>query len=97
MKVTKEGDIIAYLHLFADIGRRTTNAIEASSRYAPPLIEFTERSFDRCRLIVKDSVSLMGTEVTYDDEGHGKRSNFCCIIGGYKIPNEKHQRLHKGK
>ncbi|KAJ5007381.1 hypothetical protein K4K57_010796 [Colletotrichum sp. SAR 10_99] len=48
------------------------------------------------RLIVKDLGSLMGTEVTYDDEGHGKRSNFCWIIGGHKIPNEKHITISVG-
>ncbi|KAI3532312.1 hypothetical protein CABS02_13897 [Colletotrichum abscissum] len=150
-----ETDIIAHLYPFANIGERTTKAIKASSRYVPPLIEFTERHYDRherestepsanpdasaydylprlelrfsdiprtsrgvvigsdpdcdvvlpyrgisgrhfCltfdsadRLIVKDLGSLMGTEVTYDDEGEGKRSNFCWIVGGHKIPNEK--------
>ncbi|KAF0318441.1 hypothetical protein GQ607_014359 [Colletotrichum asianum] len=149
-------DIIAQLYPVANVGERTTKAIKASSRYAPPLVEITEQHYDRnerqsteppvepsasaydylprlelrfsdiprtshgvvvgsdpecdfvlpyrgissrhfCltfdragRLVVKDLGSLAGTEVTYGDEGHGKRANFCWIVGGHKIPNEKH-------
>ncbi|EEU47588.1 uncharacterized protein NECHADRAFT_78163 [Fusarium vanettenii 77-13-4] len=38
------------------------------------------------RLIVKDWGSLIGTQVTYDGQGAGKRSKFQWIIGGPEIP-----------
>ncbi|KAG8415249.1 hypothetical protein J3458_009111 [Metarhizium acridum] len=37
---------------------------------------------ERRRFIVKDLGSLMGTEVTYDNKGKGKRRNFNWIISG---------------
>ncbi|UNI16686.1 Non-specific serine/threonine protein kinase [Purpureocillium takamizusanense] len=37
---------------------------------------------DANRLIVRDWGSLMGTEVTYDDQGYGTRSDFRWIVGG---------------
>lgn len=40
-------------------------------------------TFDEAnRLIVRDLGSVAGTEVTYDGQGHGKRSNFRWIVGG---------------
>ncbi|OAQ89056.1 protein kinase [Purpureocillium lilacinum] len=44
---------------------------------------------DANRLIVRDWGSLLGTEVTYDAQGHGKRSNFRWIVGGDPNPDEK--------
>ncbi|POR35146.1 Serine/threonine-protein kinase RAD53 [Tolypocladium paradoxum] len=44
---------------------------------------------DANRLIVRDWGSLFGTEVTYDEEGSGKRSNFRWIVGG--DPNPQHK------
>ena len=41
------------------------------------------------RLIVRDLGSLVGTEVTYDGEGHGERSNFRWIVGGDPTAAEK--------
>ena len=41
------------------------------------------------RLIVKDLGSLDGTEVIYDKQGKGKRSDFVWIVGGDKVPEEK--------
>lgn len=38
------------------------------------------------RFIVKDWGSLIGTQVTYDGQGVGKRSKFQWIIGGAEIP-----------
>ncbi len=41
-------------------------------------------TFDEAnRLIVRDWGSLVGTEVTYDGYGRGKRSNFQWIVGGH--------------
>ncbi|KND91709.1 Serine/threonine-protein kinase par-1 [Tolypocladium ophioglossoides CBS 100239] len=50
---------------------------------------------DANRLIVRDWGSLLGTEVTYDGEGHGKRSNFRWIVGGDRNPKEKTSILIK--
>ncbi|PWI64954.1 hypothetical protein PCL_08405 [Purpureocillium lilacinum] len=44
---------------------------------------------DANRLIVRDWGSLLGTEVTYDGEGRGTRSNFRWIVGGDRNPEEK--------
>ena len=44
---------------------------------------------DANRLIVRDWGSLLGTEVTYDGEGRGKRSNFQWIVGGDPNPHKK--------
>lgn len=42
-------------------------------------------TFDEAnRLIVRDWGSLLGTEVTYEGYGRGKRSNFQWIVGGHK-------------
>ncbi|KJZ70657.1 hypothetical protein HIM_09930 [Hirsutella minnesotensis 3608] len=41
------------------------------------------------RLIVRDWGSLVGTEVTYDGEGGGLRSNFQWIVGGHRVPKKK--------
>ncbi|KJZ70488.1 hypothetical protein HIM_10117 [Hirsutella minnesotensis 3608] len=41
------------------------------------------------RLIVRDWGSFVGTEVTYDNEGQGLRSNFRWIVGGHDVPNRK--------
>ncbi|UNI14821.1 Non-specific serine/threonine protein kinase [Purpureocillium takamizusanense] len=50
---------------------------------------------DANRLIVRDWGSLLGTEVTYDAQGHGKRSNFRWIVGGDRNPEEKTSILIK--
>ncbi|PFH62653.1 hypothetical protein XA68_12524 [Ophiocordyceps unilateralis] len=39
---------------------------------------------DANRLIIRDWGSLLGTQVTYDRQGCGKRSNFRWIIGGHR-------------
>ncbi|KAK3336978.1 kinase-like domain-containing protein [Cercophora scortea] len=44
---------------------------------------------DHYRPIVKDLGSLNGTEVTYDDQGQGWRSDFVWIIGGHRVPSGK--------
>lgn len=44
---------------------------------------------DANRLIVRDWGSLLGTEVTYDGDGRGIRSNFRWIVGGDQNPEEK--------
>jgi hypothetical protein len=41
---------------------------------------------DHYRPIVKDLGSANGTEVTYDTQGEGKRSDFVWIIGGHDVP-----------
>ncbi|KAI8675417.1 hypothetical protein NCS57_00442800 [Fusarium keratoplasticum] len=41
---------------------------------------------DQKRLIVKDWGSLVGTQVTYDNQGAGTRSKFQWIIGGAEVP-----------
>ncbi|KJZ69149.1 hypothetical protein HIM_11467 [Hirsutella minnesotensis 3608] len=41
------------------------------------------------RLIVRDWGSFVGTEVTYDNEGQGLRSNFRWIVGGHEVPQGK--------
>ncbi|KJZ68024.1 hypothetical protein HIM_12583 [Hirsutella minnesotensis 3608] len=41
------------------------------------------------RLIVRDWSSFVGTEVTYDNEGQGLRSNFRWIVGGHHVPQKK--------
>ncbi|KAK4243398.1 kinase-like domain-containing protein [Corynascus novoguineensis] len=41
------------------------------------------------RPIIKDLGSSNGTEVTYDKQGEGRRSDFVWIIGGHGIPQEK--------
>ncbi|KJZ68293.1 hypothetical protein HIM_12314 [Hirsutella minnesotensis 3608] len=43
---------------------------------------------DANRLIVRDWGSLLGTEVTYDAQGRGKRSNFRGIVGGDPNPQK---------
>jgi hypothetical protein len=46
-------------------------------------------TFDEARrLIVKDWGSLVGTEVTYNNQGHGKRSEFVWIVGGDPVPHK---------
>ena len=56
-------------------------------------------SFDQHnRPIVQDFGSLHGTEVTYDNEGKGVRSNFVWIVGGDEVPKEKESiviKMHK--
>ncbi|KZL63700.1 camk protein kinase [Colletotrichum incanum] len=44
---------------------------------------------DNNRLIVRDSGSLVGTQVTYDGEGEGWRRHFQWIVGGDHIPQRK--------
>ncbi|KAK4151490.1 kinase-like domain protein [Chaetomidium leptoderma] len=44
---------------------------------------------DHYRPIIKDLGSFNGTEVTYDKQGEGKRSDFVWIIGGHEVPQEK--------
>lgn len=44
---------------------------------------------EQYRLIVKDLGLLCGIEVTYDKEGEGQRRNFCWIVGGHKVPEER--------
>ncbi|KAF5024768.1 hypothetical protein F66182_3146 [Fusarium sp. NRRL 66182] len=39
--------------------------------------------------IVQDLGSLMGTQVTYNGDGEGARSDFRWIVGGHQIPEEK--------
>ncbi|KAK5998718.1 Serine/threonine-protein kinase DCLK3 [Cladobotryum mycophilum] len=47
-------------------------------------------TFDKSgRFIVKDRGSLMGTEVLYDGQGHGPRSDFQWIVGGHHVPQNK--------
>ncbi|KAF1994222.1 kinase-like protein [Amniculicola lignicola CBS 123094] len=47
-------------------------------------------TFDKAnRLIVKDWDSHNGTEVTYDDRGHGVRSGFQWIVGGHDVPKRR--------
>jgi FHA domain len=47
-------------------------------------------TFDEAnRLIVKDWGSLVGTEVTYDNEGHGLRREFQWIVGGDNVPKRE--------
>jgi hypothetical protein len=41
------------------------------------------------RLIIKDLGLFCGTEVIYDKQGRGKRSDFVWIIGGQEIPEKK--------
>ncbi|KAJ3466849.1 hypothetical protein MRS44_004413 [Fusarium solani] len=41
---------------------------------------------DQKRLVVKDWGSLVGTQVTYDNQGSGTRSKFQWIIGGAEVP-----------
>ncbi len=41
------------------------------------------------RPIVKDLGSLHGTEVTYNEEGQGARSDFVWIVGGHEIVEER--------
>ncbi|CAM1501500.1 Fc.00g034840.m01.CDS01 [Cosmosporella sp. VM-42] len=41
------------------------------------------------RPIIRDWGSLVGTQVTYDGEGRGKRSDFQWIIGGHTTPEGK--------
>lgn len=41
------------------------------------------------RLVVKDWGSSYGVEVTYDNEGRGRRSNFQWILGGGEVPRQK--------
>jgi serine/threonine-protein kinase Chk2 len=38
---------------------------------------------------VKDLETTYGTEVTYDGQGHGKRSGFVWIIGGHALPDSR--------
>lgn len=46
-------------------------------------------TFDETKhLIVKDLGSLNGTQVTYDDNGAGKRRDFHWIVGGAKTPRD---------
>jgi serine/threonine-protein kinase Chk2 len=56
-------------------------------------------TFDQqSRPIVQDLGSLYGTEVTYDKEGQGARTNFVWIVGGHNIPRKKKNiiiRIHK--
>ncbi|KAM4062849.1 kinase [Hirsutella rhossiliensis] len=49
---------------------------------------FTITFDDAKRLIIRDWGSLAGTEVTYDDQGGGLRSNFQWIISGADIPSQ---------
>ena len=49
---------------------------------------FTVTFDDRRRPIVKDCNTLIGTEVTYDSQGQGKRSGFQWIVGGHTVPQE---------
>lgn len=51
--------------------------------------QFTLTFDDANRLIVKDWGSLIGTEVTYQDEGSGTRRGFQWIVGGAEFPLEK--------
>ncbi|KAG5801991.1 hypothetical protein H9Q74_012917 [Fusarium xylarioides] len=41
------------------------------------------------RPLIKDLRSSMGTQVTYDGGGEGVRSDFCWIVGGHDIPQQK--------
>lgn len=50
---------------------------------------FTVTFDEERRPIVKDWGSLIGTEVTYDDQGHGVRSGFQWIVGGHRVPHKK--------
>ena len=51
-------------------------------------------TFDEAnRLVVKDWGSLVGTEVTYDGGGRGKRSNFQWIVGGHRRLKEVEEIL----
>ncbi|KAH6614517.1 protein kinase [Chaetomium sp. MPI-SDFR-AT-0129] len=43
---------------------------------------------DHYRPIIKDLGSFNGTEVTYDKQGKGRRSDFVWVIGGHDIPQE---------
>jgi hypothetical protein len=47
---------------------------------------FTLTFDDKRRPIVKDCSTLVGTEVTYENQGQGKRSGFQWIIGGHPVP-----------
>lgn len=47
---------------------------------------FTLTFDDVGRFIVKDWGSRFGTEVTYDEQGKGKRSDFHWIVGGDDVP-----------
>ncbi len=50
------------------------------------------------RPIVQDLASLHGTEVTYDNEGKGMRSDFVWIVGGHRVPQKKESiviQVHK--
>lgn len=47
-------------------------------------------TFDNAnRVIVKDWGSHNGTEVIYNDQGHGVRSKFQWIVGGHDVPENK--------
>ncbi|KAK7424793.1 hypothetical protein QQX98_000377 [Neonectria punicea] len=43
---------------------------------------------DMNRPLVKDLGSSTGTEIMYDDQGHGVRSNFQWIVGGDWVPQQ---------
>lgn len=46
-------------------------------------------TFDDARRLIVEDRSLLGTEVTYDNQGHGKRSRFQWIVGGDPTPQHK--------
>lgn len=50
------------------------------------------------RLIVQDLGSSHGTEVTYENEGKGERSDFVWIVSGHRVPQQMRSiviKLHK--
>ncbi|OAA58602.1 Protein kinase-like domain protein [Niveomyces insectorum RCEF 264] len=44
---------------------------------------------DQYRLVIKDLGSLAGTEVLYNEQGRGKRSDFVWIVGGHDMPQKR--------
>ncbi|KAL3957297.1 hypothetical protein ACCO45_007875 [Purpureocillium lilacinum] len=72
----------------------SSDAIRTAMLFFPNLKGISNHHFsltfdDANRLIVRDWGSLLGTEVTYDAQGHGKRSNFRWIVSGDPNPEEK--------
>ncbi len=47
------------------------------------------------RPIVQDLGSLHGTEVTYENEGKGVRSDFVWIVGGHRVPQRRKESSSK--
>ncbi|KJZ79926.1 hypothetical protein HIM_00640 [Hirsutella minnesotensis 3608] len=83
---------------FSDIPRTTHGIVfgcDPNSDVVLPNIKGISRHHfsltfdDDHRLIIRDWGSLLGTEVTYDAQGHGKRSNFRWIVGGDPNPEDK--------